>query len=158
MEMVSTHSKALYAIGEVPVSRRPDTDFLIVQASHMTDLAAQADVVFPSAAPLESEGTIVDHLGRLREVKKAVEPSGEARSNSDILVAVAKAMGSALKPVRDTDVKKALKIKSRVAFSPFKRDKNLEVDAGKFTEEINKSAINGSRLLWLKEIEKTVAA
>lgn len=157
-EMVSAHSKALYAIGEVPVSRRPDTDFLIVQASHMTDLAAQADVVFPSAASLESEGTIVDYLGRLREVKKAVEPSGEAQSNSDIFVAVAKAMGSALKPVRDTDVTKALKTKLKVAFSPFKRNKDLEVDAEKFTEEINKSAINGSRLLWLKEIEKTVAA
>lgn len=157
-EIVSAHSKVLYAIGEVPANKRPNTDFLIVQVSHMTDLAAQADVVFPSAAGLESEGTMVDYLGRLREVKKAVEPAGEAQPNSDILVAVAKTMGSSLKRAKDADVKKALKTKVKVVFSPFKKDKGLEVDPERFVEEINNSTINGSRLLWLKELEKTVTA
>jgi NADH dehydrogenase/NADH:ubiquinone oxidoreductase subunit G len=157
-EMVSGHSKVLYATGEVPVGKRPDTGFLVVQSSRMTELAAEADVVFPAADALESEGSIIDFMGRLKEVKKTVEPAGEARTNSDIFVAVAKAMGSALKPVKDTEVKKALKTKAKPSFSPFKKDKNLDVDAERFVNDINKTTIDGSRLLWLKELEKTVAA
>jgi NADH dehydrogenase/NADH:ubiquinone oxidoreductase subunit G len=157
-EIVSGHTKVLYATGEVPVSKRPDTAFLVVQSSHMTDLAAEADVVFPAADVLESEGSIVDYMGRLREVKRTIEPAGEARTNADIFVALAKAMGSSLKPVKDTEVKKAAKAKAKEGFRPFKRDKNVDVDADQFINDINKSTIQGSRLLWLKELEKTVAA
>jgi len=152
-EMVSSASKALYVTGEVPVSKRPDTDFLIVQSSHMTELAKQADVVLPSAAGLESDGTIVDYLGRLKEVKKAVEATGESKSNADIYIAVAGAMGASLKMPKDTEIKKALKGKVKTTFSAFGRDKELEVEAEKFIGDINASVINGSRLLWLKEVE-----
>jgi NADH dehydrogenase/NADH:ubiquinone oxidoreductase subunit G len=157
-EMVSSPSRVLYAIGELPVSTRPDTEFLVVQASHMTDLAKEADVVFPSASALESEGTIVDYVGRLKEVKKAVEPAGAALSHSEIFISVAKAMGSALKMPRDTEIKKALKGTVKASFSPFKMDKDLDMDVEKFNEDINVSTINGSRLRWLKELEKGVAA
>jgi NADH dehydrogenase/NADH:ubiquinone oxidoreductase subunit G len=157
-EIVGSKTQALYAIGEVPVSKRPDTDFLIVQNSHLTDLANEADVVLPSSAALESEGTIVDYLGRLKEVKRAVDPAGESISHADIFIGLAETLGVSLKKVKDTDVKKALKTKARVAFSPFKREKELDIDAEKFTEDINRSAINGSRLLWLKETEKGVTA
>ncbi|MDA8241350.1 MAG: molybdopterin-dependent oxidoreductase [Nitrospiraceae bacterium] len=157
-EMVSSSSKVLYVIGEVPVGKRPDTEFLIVQNSHITDLATQADIVLPSTAALESEGTIVDYLGRIREVRKSLEPAGNAMPNSDIFAAVSGAMGSSLRKAKDTDVKKALKTKVKVAFSPFKRDKDLEIDGEKFIDEINKSTVNGSRLLWLKESEKAVVA
>jgi formate dehydrogenase (NADP+) alpha subunit len=157
-EMVSSPSKALYVIGEVPVSTRPDTEFLVVQASHMTGLAKEADIVFPSASALESEGTIVDYVGRLKEVKKAVEPAGEALSHSEIFIGMAKAMGSALKMPRDTEIKKALKGTVKASFSPFKRDKDLDIDVEKFNEDINVSTVNGSRLRWLKELEKGVAA
>jgi len=157
-EMVSSRSKLLYAVGEVPVSKRPETEFLIVQASHMTSLAEQADVILPSTPALESDGTIIDYLGRLKEVRKAVEPAGESKSHSDIFIGVSEVMGSPLKKVKDTEIKKALKTKVKTSFSPFKRAKDLEVDGEQFTEEINRSTINGSRLLWLKEVEKTVAA
>jgi len=157
-EIVSTSSKVLYVIGEVPVGKRPDTEFLIVQNSHITDLATQADIVLPSTAALESEGTIVDYLGRIKEVRKALEPAGDAMPHSDIFAAVSGAMGSSLKKAKDTDVKKALKTKVKVAFSPFKRDKDLEIDGEKFIDEINRSTVNGSRLLWLKESEKAVVA
>ncbi len=156
-EIVSSASKALYVVGEIPVSKRPDTEFLVVQSSHMTDLAAQADVVLPAAGLLESEGTIIDYIGRLKEVKKAVEPAGEAKSHADILIMVAGAMGVSLKKPKDTEVKKAMKAKAKVSFSPFKKAKDMELDAEQFIGDINKSTINGSRLLWLKEIEKTVA-
>ncbi|MEW6109046.1 MAG: molybdopterin-dependent oxidoreductase [Nitrospirota bacterium] len=156
-EMVSSSTKLLYAIGELPVSKRPGTEFLVVQNSHMTELATQADVVLPSTHALESEGTIVDYLGRLKEVKKACEPSGEAKSNSDIFIEIAKAMKASLKKAKDTEIKKALKAKVRVSFSPFRKDKGVDIDADKFIHDINRSTITGSRLLWLEEIEKTVA-
>jgi NADH dehydrogenase/NADH:ubiquinone oxidoreductase subunit G len=53
-EMVTDGMKVLYAVGEVPLNRRPNTDFLIVQNSHLTELAKQADVVLPSATFPES--------------------------------------------------------------------------------------------------------
>lgn len=157
-EMISSHSKVLYVVGEVPIGTRPDTDFLAVQASHMTALASEADVVLPAAAALESEGTIVDYLGRLKDVRKAVEPAGDCRPNSRIFIDIATAMGYSLKLPKDTEIKKALKGKEKVSFSPFKKDKDLDMDVEKFNEDINMSTINGSRLLWLKELEKGVAA
>jgi NADH dehydrogenase/NADH:ubiquinone oxidoreductase subunit G len=157
-EMVTSPSKALYVVGEVPVSKRPDTGFLVVQATHMTELASQADMVLPAAAALESEGTIIDYLGRLKEVRRAVDPAGEARTNSDIFVAVAGAMKASLKVPKESEIKKALRAKAKAAFSPFKRDKDLDVEAEKFMEDTNMSIFSGSRLLWLKETEKAVLA
>lgn len=157
-EMVASRSKVLFAVGEVPVSGRPDTDFLVVQNSHLTDLATQADVVLPSTPALESEGTIIDYLGRLKEVKKAVQPAGAAKSHSDIFIALAEVIGVAIKRPKDTEIKKTLKGKAKATFAPFKKAKDLDIDPEQFTEEINKSTINGSRLLWLKEVEKAVTA
>ena len=156
-DILASKTKVLYAVGEIPASKRPDTEFLVVQNSHFTDLAAQADVVLPSTPALESEGTIIDYLGRLKEVKKAVAPAGESHAHADIFIGLAEAMGVALKKAKDTDVKKALKTKVKAAFSPFKKEKDLDIDGERFTEEINRSAINGSRLLWLKETEKGAA-
>ena len=44
-EIVSSATKLVYAVGEMPVKNRPDTGFLVVQTSHMTDLATQADLI-----------------------------------------------------------------------------------------------------------------
>jgi len=156
-DILASKTKTLYAIGEIPLGKRPDTEFLVVQNSHLTDLAAQADVVLPSTPALESDGTIIDYLGRLKEVRKAVDPAGESHSHADIFMGLAEAMGVSLKKVKDTDVKKALKTKGKAAFSPFKKEKDLDIDGEQFTEDINRSAINGSRLLWLKETEKGAA-
>ena len=156
-EIVSSTTKVLYAVGEMPVKTRPDTGFLIVQTSYMTDLATQADLILPSAAALESDGTIIDYLGRLKQVKKTCEPAGQSRQNSDIFMAVAAAMGTPLKMVKDTDIKKAAKTKVKVAFSPFKKDKGLDIDVEQFIDDMRISTVNGSRLLWLKELEKAVA-
>ena len=156
-EIISAKTDVLYAVGEMPVKTRPDTGFLVVQTSYMTDLAKQADLILPSAAALESDGTIIDYLGRLKQVKKTCGPVGESRQNSDTFMAVAAAMGTPLKMVKDTDIKKAAKTKVKVAFSPFKRDKGLDIDVEQFIDGMRISTINGSRLLWLKELEKAVA-
>ncbi|MFZ2198672.1 MAG: molybdopterin-dependent oxidoreductase [Thermodesulfovibrionales bacterium] len=156
-EIISSSSKVLYAVGEMPLKTRPDTGFLIAQTSYMTDLAKQADLILPSAAALESDGTIIDYLGRLKQVKMTCEPAGQSRQNSDIFTAVASAMGTSLKMVKDTDIKKVTKTKVKVAFSPFKKDKGLDIDAEQFINDMRISTINGSRLLWLKELETAVA-
>lgn len=152
-DIIASSSKALYVVGEVPVSKRPDTAFLAVQTSHLTELAAQADVVLPATPSFESEGTIIDWLGRMKKVNRACEPAGEAKQNGDIFVAVAEAMGSALKPVKEAEVKKAAKVKAKAVFSAFKKDAGYDVDAEAFMQETNKTMVNSSRLLWLKELE-----
>jgi predicted molibdopterin-dependent oxidoreductase YjgC len=156
-EIISSKSEVLYAVGEMPVKTRPDAGFLIVQTSNMTDLAAQADLLLPAAPALESDGTIIDYLGRVKQVSKACQPAGESKQNSDIFVAVAAAIGTPLKMVKDTDIKKAAKAKAKVALSPFKKDKGLDIDVEQFIDDMRTSTVNGSRLLWLKEVETAVA-
>lgn len=154
-EMVSGGVDLLYAIGELPLSKRPEVNFLIVQTSYMTELAKQADVVLPSAAYLESKGTIINYLGKIKDLTKVIEPAGAARQHKDIFIELSKAMGS---PIKDssTSIKSAFEAKAKQKFSPFKKEQGLDVDPLEFTESINQSVINSSRLLWLKETEKAV--
>ncbi|MGQ9570716.1 MAG: molybdopterin-dependent oxidoreductase [Thermodesulfovibrionales bacterium] len=148
--------KVLYAVGEIPVMERPNVDFLIVQNSHLTPLARQADIVFPSAAILESEGTIVDYIGRLKKVQKAVEPPGEAKAHREIFASLAKAMGSTIK-VTDAEIKKAVKVKKeKPTILPYEKKEGLEIDPAALIESLNYTIMNGSRLLWLKETEKAI--
>ena len=156
-EMVTNGMKVLYAVGEVPLNQKPNTDFLIVQNSHLTELAKQADVVLPSATFLESAGTMVDYMGRLKYLPKLIEPQGESRSHGDIFIALAKVMGTALKRPTDAEINKALKVKNKLAFRPFIKKEGFDISPNEFIESVNASVINGSRLLWLKEAEKGVA-
>jgi NADH dehydrogenase/NADH:ubiquinone oxidoreductase subunit G len=152
-EIISSATKVLYAVGDIPVSTRPDTKFLVAQTSHMTELATQADVILPSTPALESEGSMIDWLGRVKQVSMACVPSGDAKQHGAVFMAIAEAMGTPLKPVKDADVRKAAKTKAKVVFSPFKKDAGHDVDAEKFMNDTNKMTVNGSRLLWLKELE-----
>ncbi len=156
-EIVSSATKLVYAVGEMPVKSRPDTEFLVAQTSYMTDLATQADLVLPSATALESDGTIIDYLGRIKQLNKACEPAGESKQHSEIFMALADAMGIPLKMVKDTEIKKAVKGKFKPSLAPFKKDKGLDIDVEQFIDDMRDSTINGSRLLWLKEFEKAVA-
>jgi len=149
--------KVLYAVGEIP-GKRPNVDFLIVQNSHLTPLARQADVVLPSAAILESDGTIVDYLGRLKKVQKAVEPPGETKTHREIFIKLAKALGSTIKAPTETEIKKIMKVKKvEPSMAPYKKQEGLDVDPFEMIEILNYSIINGSRLLWLKEAERAMA-
>ncbi len=148
--------KVLYAVGEIP-GKRPNVDFLIVQNSHLTPLARQADIVLPSAAILESDGTIVDYLGRLKKVQKAIEPPGETNTHREIFASLAKALGSTMK-VTDTEIKKAAKVKKeKPSIVSYKKQEGLDIDPLMTIESLNYSIMNGSRLLWLKETERAIA-
>ena len=151
--------KILYAVGEVPLRRRPEgVDFLIVQNSHLTELAKQADIVLPSAAFLESSGTIVDYMGKIKYLHKVIEPQGESKGHSDIFIELSKVMGSAMRRPTEGEIKKAVKVMAKVAFSPFEKKDEFVVSPEELVESLNASVINGSRLLWLKETEKSIAA
>ncbi len=155
-EMASGGVNLLYAVGEVPMNNRMNVDFLIVQNSHMTGLAKQADLVLPSSAFLESDGTIIDYLGRVKCVCKAIEPAGEAKSHREIFMQIAKAMGAEMKEPKESEIKRLSKIKAKVSVSPFDRKEGFDVKVDEMIESINASVINGSRLLWLKEAEVCV--
>ena len=156
-EMVGDGMNVLYAIGELPLSKRPKTDFLVVQNSHLTDIAKQADVVLPSAAFLEASGTMVDYMGRLKCLCKAIEPAGQAKVHREIFMAISEALGKEIKEPKDADIKKALKAKPKVSLKSFKKKEGLDVNPQEMIESINASVINGSRLLWIKESEKAMA-
>ena len=149
--------KVLYAVGEIPLPRsgvRPDVDFLVVQNSYLTELAKQADIVLPSATFLESEGTIVDYLGRLKNLDKAVEPPEGVKPHREIFIELAKVLGRKIKEPAQTEIKKAIKLKKvKPSMGPYKKQEGYDIDTLEMIESLNFSVINGSRLLWLKEIE-----
>jgi NADH dehydrogenase/NADH:ubiquinone oxidoreductase subunit G len=157
-EMVTGAMKVLYVVGEVPLSQRPDTDFLIVQNSHLTDLAKQADIVLPSTTFFESAGTMVDYLGRFKQVRQAVEPYGMSKNHRDIFVSLSKIMGTPVKKPTEAEVRKAMKVKTKLVFSPFARKEGFDISQQEFIEAINVSLLQGRRLSWLKEIVEAVAA
>jgi len=156
-EMVNDRMKVLYAVGELPLGKRPNTEFLIVQNPYMTGLAKQADIILPSATFLETSGTIVDYLGRLKYICKAVEPIGESRTDREIFIEISRALGKTIREPKKADIKRALKAKVKMIFRPFRKKEGFDIDSQQMIESLNASVINGPRLLWLKEIEKSVA-
>jgi formate dehydrogenase major subunit len=96
--------KAVYVLGENPAQSEADSahaihlleslDHLVVQDLFMTRTAELADVVLPAAAAwCESEGTVTNSERRVQRVRKAINPPGEARTDLEIITALANAMG-----------------------------------------------------------------
>lgn len=150
--------KILYVIGDVEMDRPEGVETLIVQGSHLTSLARQADIVLPMVTSYETEGTIVDFTGRLKSIRQAIQPVGESRNLRDTLRDIAKKMGIKIKTAKSTDVKKEIKA-YKVERRPreFRKRDDLRYRPEEFIPSVNEAMINGSRLLWLK-VEKAVAA
>jgi formate dehydrogenase alpha subunit len=99
--------KAMYIMGENPVLSDPDMkhtinalkklDFLIVQDIFLTETAELADVILPAACFAEKEGTFTNTERRVQRVRKAVEPPGEAKEDSYIIIELAKRLGYEMK-------------------------------------------------------------
>jgi formate dehydrogenase major subunit len=100
--------RALYVMGEDVAQTDPDShhvraaiaacDLVISQEIFLSETARAADVVLPAAAFLEKDGTFVNFDRRFQRVRPALAPPGQARTDLDILHAVAKALGSDLGP------------------------------------------------------------
>jgi formate dehydrogenase alpha subunit len=98
--------KALYVFGEDIAQTDPDTghvvaamdacDLVISQEIFLSRTAERADVVLPGASFLEKDGTFVNFDRRFQRVRPALDPPGEARTDFDVIRAVAKAMGKDL--------------------------------------------------------------
>jgi NADH-quinone oxidoreductase subunit G len=93
---------ALYVVGANPVSSygvSPEAlknTFLVVQDIFLTETAALADVVLPSASLYEKTGTVTNSYGDVQLTKKAADKAG-VKSDFEIIVRVAGAMGADVK-------------------------------------------------------------
>ncbi|MBM4128754.1 MAG: formate dehydrogenase subunit alpha, partial [Nitrospira sp.] len=95
--------KAMYIMGGNPVISNPDInqtidalkklDFLVVQDIFMTETAELADVVLPAACFAEKNGTFTNTERRVQRVRKAVEPPGEAKADSWIIMELSRRLG-----------------------------------------------------------------
>ncbi len=98
--------KALYVLGENPVVSDPDVnhvikalkkaEFLVVQDIFLTATAELADVVLPGVSFAEKDGTFSNTERRVTRVRQAVEPSGEARQDWQIIQDVSTRFGYAM--------------------------------------------------------------
>ncbi len=98
--------KGMYIMGENPMISDPDLahveaslrtiDFLVVQDIFLTETARLADVVLPSACFAEKEGTFTNTERRIQRIRKAVSPPGVAKSDWQIIAALAGRMGYAM--------------------------------------------------------------
>ena len=93
--MAAQDLKVLYLIGAIPPKEAPKCDFMIYQNSYPADSVVVADLVLPSATFTEVDGTFINGEGRIRLVRKAVNPPGEAMPDWEFLCLIAKKMGKA---------------------------------------------------------------
>jgi formate dehydrogenase major subunit len=103
---LNSELKALYVFGEDIAQTDPDTghvvaameacELVISQEIFLSRTAERADVVLPGASFLEKDGTFVNFDRRFQRVRPALDPPGDARTDFDVLNAVAEAMGSDL--------------------------------------------------------------
>lgn len=150
-EMVGGGVSSLYVVGDLPVASRPSVDFLVVQSPYIGGLAKEADVVFPACASLECGGSIVDYLGRLREKGAAVSAVGDAKTNAEIIMSLAKAMGSELSTPSMDDVKAKAGAAVKASVKPFAEREDIKCEPLELFEAMNSCVVSGSRLTWLKE-------
>lgn len=106
--------KALLIMGENPMMSDPDLshvehslsklDLLVVQDIFLNETTALADVVLPSSAWAEKEGTFTNTERRVQMVRKAVTAPGEARDDWNILTELANKMGANWEYKRAKDI------------------------------------------------------
>jgi len=84
--------KVLYLVGEA-LPPGASADHVILQNIYPPAELSHADLVLPSAAFTESDGSFINGEGRVQRVRKAVEPHGRSLPDWEILCRIAKKMG-----------------------------------------------------------------
>jgi len=122
-----TKMKVLYLIGEVHPNDTLPSDFVIFQNIYPPDHLYDADLVLPSAAFTEKDGTFINGEGRIQRVRKAVNPPGEALPDWKILCRIAQKMG-----IKGFDFSCAEDIHNEISFlvKGFGNFDNIERKAG----------------------------
>ena len=95
--------KGLWVIGTNPIVSFPDRarleaalerlDLLVVQDIFPTPTTARAHIVLPAAMWGEKDGTYTNSERRVSRARRAVDPPGRAKSDFDIILAVADRLG-----------------------------------------------------------------
>jgi len=95
--------RGMYIMGENPALSDPNAnracaamenlDFLVVQDIFLSETAQYADVVLPGVCFAEKDGTFTNTERRIQEVRRAVDPPGEARQDWEILCDLAGRLG-----------------------------------------------------------------
>ncbi len=95
--------KGMYCIGYDPLHTQADVnnvrgayaamEMVVVQDIFLTKSAEMAHVVLPAACFYEKDGTFTNAERRIRRIRKAVEPPGEALPDWEITCRLAGAMG-----------------------------------------------------------------
>jgi formate dehydrogenase major subunit len=101
--LVDQTVRGFYIFGENLANTEPDirhvehclesAEFLVCQDIFPTETTRFADVVFPSAAWSEDDGTFTNSERRVNRVRKVSEPPGQAKPNWWIFKQLAKRMG-----------------------------------------------------------------
>ncbi len=85
---------ALWVVGANPAKlRNPKAKFLVVQDLFLTETAARADIVFPSASAYEKNGTVTNVCGEVQRLKAAVKAMG-AKPDYEIIGLLARELGA----------------------------------------------------------------
>ena len=95
--------KAFWCFGENPAKTEPNVhhvhhclesaEFIVGQDIFLNETNRYADVIFPSAAWCEDDGTFTNSERRVNRVRKVKEPPGQAKPNWWIFREVARRMG-----------------------------------------------------------------
>ncbi|HDZ61731.1 MAG TPA: 2Fe-2S iron-sulfur cluster binding domain-containing protein [Nitrospirae bacterium] len=114
--------RALYIMGEDPITNFPDSskvinrlkslDFLVVQDIFMTETAKLANVVLPASSWTEKDGTVTNTEGKTQNVYKLANPTGQSVPDWMILRNLALIMGS------DVGVRNLQAVKQEISSSP----------------------------------------
>ncbi len=99
--------KALYLAGSMAHTDFK-SDFLVVQASHMTPLVEKADIVLPVTAFYEKQGTIVNTYGEMKTVARAQQLAEQVKDGVAIASEISAAMSKA-KAFEEKDIITAVK-------------------------------------------------
>jgi predicted molibdopterin-dependent oxidoreductase YjgC len=85
--------KVLYLVGESLPESFDRPDYLIYQNIYPFLSGRHADLVFPSTAFTEADGTVINYEGRVQQIKRGAVPPGEALPDWKILCRIAGRMG-----------------------------------------------------------------
>ncbi|MFQ6108687.1 MAG: molybdopterin-dependent oxidoreductase [Candidatus Aminicenantales bacterium] len=92
-DMESGTVKALYLAGPVPPLGKKRPDFLVIQDSFMSENTVRADVIFPAATFVETDGIFVNTEGRLQRIERIIKEHTEAKPDWWITSQLAVKMG-----------------------------------------------------------------
>ncbi len=142
-EMTDGGVDVLYTVGDVPAAK---AGFVIAQTSYLSGAAENADIVLPATSYLESYGTIINYLGRVKDVNDCVDPEGDSKQHRDIVADIAKAMGSEVSAETASTPEAA-----KASASPFEKTAGLDASPADLIQAVNECALTFSKLAWLKE-------